>query len=62
MGESDLDGLGGISEVPHGQAAVWVAAHKLFALVVPADWMDRLCQYCREDEGKTSVVGNIVQV
>lgn len=42
VGEGDLDGLGGVSEVPHRQAAVWVAAHELFPLVVPANWMDRL--------------------
>lgn len=44
VGEGDLNGLGGVSEVPHGQASVWVAAHELFPLVVPTDWMDRLHQ------------------
>lgn len=69
VGEGDLDGLGGVSEVPHGQAAVWVAAHELLALVVPADWMDRLFQQHREDGGwggggvgKMSIVGEIVPV
>lgn len=34
--EGDLEGLGGVSEVPHGQAAVRVAAHELLAFVMPA--------------------------
>lgn len=36
MWEGDLEGLGGVSEVPHGQAAVRVAAHELLAFVMPA--------------------------
>lgn len=42
MWEGDLEGLGGVSEVPHGQAAVRVAAHELLAFVMPAHWVDGL--------------------
>lgn len=34
--EGDLEGLCGVSEVPHGQAAIRVAAHELLAFVMPA--------------------------
>lgn len=45
MREGDLEWFGGVSEVPHCQAAVRVAAHELLPFVMPANWMDGLFQW-----------------
>lgn len=44
MWECDLDGLGSVSEVPQGQAAIWVTAHELLSFMMPAGRMDGLQQ------------------
>lgn len=54
MRESELDWLGGVSEVPQGQAAVWVTAHELLPFMMPACWMDGLHQEDRHMSRKNS--------